>query len=294
MEVISCPLCGSDQSEHFKTVENRFSSEKELFKLVKCKCGFVFLNPRPSFDEISSYYEHEEYDPHRKESKTLFNKAYDEVQKWAVSWKRRKIEKFFSTGSHLDIGGGKGEFATHMALNGWNSTLQDTSVEALEIAKTSNISCVNSLDDIEGDKFNLITMWHVLEHVHDIKSLFTSIHNRLDEDGVLVVAVPNIDAPERGDLGRFWAPYDAPRHLYHFSYERLEHLLQKEGFTVKRAHPLLQDTPYNILLSLKSFSTMHLIRGFITCLKSVITMLLFGVSRSSSMMLICKREVKNV
>jgi 2-polyprenyl-3-methyl-5-hydroxy-6-metoxy-1,4-benzoquinol methylase len=291
METISCPICGSDKSQSFRTVENRFSSERELFKIVKCECRFVYLNPRPNFTEISAYYKHAEYDPHREESKTMFNKVYDCVQRWAVGWKRNKIENFVSNGSMLDIGGGKGEFATHMSQNGWSCTLQDTSKEALSIAQRSNISCVNSLDDLEeNQQYDLITMWHVLEHVHDIKSLFDKIRKHLSEDGILVVAVPNIDAPERGDFGGSWAPYDAPRHLYHFSYERLEHLLMCEGFTVKRAHPLLQDTPYNILLSLKSFSIVELLMAFVTSIKSVITTLLFGVSRSSSMMLICERK----
>jgi len=132
-------------------------------------------------------------------------------------------------------------------------------------------------------------MWHSLEHIHNIKLLFSTIHSLMAKDGILVIAVPNINAPERKFFKDNWAPWDAPRHLYHFNYSQLDRLLKKNGWKIEQTKTIFQDTPYNILLSLKSNSPLQLILGGFILLYSLIKAVIGGVNSSSSFMVICKR-----
>jgi len=290
MEKIACKICGSTNHKPFVKVPDRFDSGME-FEIVKCECGFVFLNPRPALDEIGKYYEHESYDPHKSQTKTLFDFAYRFVQTIALTWKKKTVERYISRGRLLDIGGGAGEFCQHMAKYGWDVTVQDTSPEALALAERRGVLGVKSLDALKKSaKYDLITMWHALEHIHDIDALYgSSIDGMLKPGGVLVVAVPNHNAPERKYFGKSWAPYDAPRHLYHFDLECLTRIQNKYGFEIIGAHSLYQDTPYNILLSSGARDPKSLIRMAAIWIKSLSENIRLGVSHSSSMMVVARR-----
>ncbi|MBC8310981.1 MAG: class I SAM-dependent methyltransferase [Candidatus Marinimicrobia bacterium] len=268
-------------------VLDRFSGKP--FQIVKCECDFRYLSPRPEYKDISSYYENESYDPHRPENKSIFQNIYGWVQKIALKWKFKHISKFIRSGSLLDIGGGGGKFCSYFQSKEWQVSLQDNSEKARFLAEKNNIETYASLSEIQNQRFNLITMWHSLEHIHAIDHLFQDVNRLISEDGVLVVAVPNVNAPERDWLGKEWAPWDAPRHLYHFSYEELSKLLRKYGWEIQYSKTMLQDTPYNILLSLKTKSLFQLIGGGFVLLYSLIKILIGGVNSSSSFMVICKK-----
>jgi 2-polyprenyl-3-methyl-5-hydroxy-6-metoxy-1,4-benzoquinol methylase len=287
MESKNCIICGSDKKEPYLQATDRFGGE--AFKIVKCECDFTYLSPRPSLNEIYAYYENDKYEPHQSQKKSYFDNVYGWVQGKALKWKYKLITRFVPSGNLLDIGGGSGSFCTYFQSKGWTVSLQDSSVKACNIARKNNISTHESLLDISNQKFNLITMWHSLEHIHDIELLFSNIHNLAAKDGILVIAVPNINAPERKFFKDNWAPWDAPRHLYHFSYSQLGKLLIKHGWEIEQTKSMLQDTPYNILLSLKSNSPLQLIIGGFILLYSLIKAVIGGVNSSSSFMVICKR-----
>ena len=287
METPLCIICGSNMSTPFIQITDRFGDES--FQIVNCECGFKYLSPRPELNEISSYYEDGNYDPHRTYNKSFFEKVYGWVQKKALKWKFTHISKFVTSGSLLDIGGGSGEFCAYFKSKGWTTVLQDSSEKARKNANSADITAYGLLSDINNEKFNLITMWHSLEHIHNISDLFANIDRLINVDGTLVVAVPNANAPERFFLKENWAPWDAPRHLYHFSFCQIDRLLLKHGWKIQSSKTMVQDTPYNILLSLKSNSPLQLIFGGFILLYSLIKSAVFGVSSSSSFMLICKR-----
>ena len=287
MESINCIICDSDSHSPFIQVLDRFSSE--AFQIVRCKCEFKYLTPRPEFNEISSYYEYDNYDPHRNQKKTFFDKAYTWVQGKALKWKYSHISKFIRNRNLLDIGGGGGEFCLFFQSKGWQVSLQDNSEKARVLSKENNIATYETLSEMSSQKFDLITMWHSLEHIHEISKLFMDIDRLICDNGILVIAVPNIDAPERKWFGVNWAAWDTPRHLYHFNYDQLNKLLLKYGWKIQYSKPMLQDTPYNILLSLKSNSPLQLISAFFLLLYSFIKVLIRGVNSSSSFMVICKK-----
>jgi 2-polyprenyl-3-methyl-5-hydroxy-6-metoxy-1,4-benzoquinol methylase len=287
MEYLYCIICGSNENKPFMQVTDRFGDES--FQIVQCKCGFMYLSPRPSLNEIYAYYENDDYDPHRSQKVSHFDSIYRWVQEKAFKWKYRNITKFITQGNLLDIGGGSGAFCSYFKSKGWAVSLQDSSDKARGIASGINISTHKSISNINDETFDLITMWHSLEHIHDIELLFSTINTLTAKDSILVIAVPNINAPERKFFKECWAPWDAPRHLYHFSYGQLNNLLAKHGWKIENVKTMFQDTPYNILLSLKSNSPFQLIFGGFILLYTLIKATIGGVDSSSSFMVICKR-----
>ncbi len=265
METVSCIVCGDTASQPYLTVADRFSSTSEKFKLVKCSCGFVYLNPRPDSVSIGPYYDNPDYDPHSAGDVSLFTRVYRIVQKAALFQKRRMIEKYISAGSLLDIGGGQGEFCQYMIRKGWKATLQDQSIKALALADSGSLVKINSLTELPGNnQFDLITMWHALEHIHDVQGTFDVISRFLKPKGLLVIAVPNRQAPERQYYKEKWAAWDAPRHLYHFSIGDLEKLIQNNSFKAVKKIGSKQYTPYNMLLSIPEKSLKSILSaGFI-------------------------------
>ena len=287
MEKVNCIICDSNTNSPSIKVSDRFSGES--FQIVKCGCGFKFLSPRPEHKEIHSYYEEDSYDPHRSQDKSTFDKMYNWVQVKAFKWKFGHISRFITNGNLLDVGGGGGEFCSYCQSKGWQVSLQDNSEKARLLAKKNNISTYTELAEVENHEFDLISMWHSLEHIHAIDPLFVDIDRLMSDDGILVIAVPNVNAPEREWLGVNWVPWDAPRHLYHFNYEQLSKLLLKYGWEIQYSKTMLQDTPYNILLSLKSNSPLQLIFGGFLLLYSLIKAVIGGVNSASSFMVICKK-----
>jgi len=287
MENVDCIICNSTINSPYIEVLDRFSCKS--FQIVKCECGFKFLSPRPKFSGITYYYENDDYDPHRLENKSIFHTVYGWVQKIALRWKFKHISKFIRSGNLLDIGGGGGRFCSYFKSKGWRVSLQDNSSKARFLAQEADIETYTLLSEIQSQQFDLITMWHSLEHIHAIDALFQNVNRLTSDDGFLVVAVPNINAPERKFLGKDWAPWDAPRHLYHFNYAQLSKLLRKYGWKIEFSMPMIQDTPYNILLSLNIKSPLELIWGGFVLLYSLIKITIGGVNSSSSLMVICKK-----
>jgi SAM-dependent methyltransferase len=260
-----------------------------FFQLSKCTCGFVFLSPRPELDVIGDFYSHSSYDPHKSKRISVFDTLYSLVQFLSLKWKFNILSKY-TKGSDspklLDIGGGQGEFCSYFYDKGWEVHLQDSHSSV----NTKKFPIYNSLSQLEGQTFDIITMWHSLEHIHNIDTLFKQINKLLKPNGHLVIAVPNRHAIERPFFGHKWAPWDAPRHLYHFNFLDVELLLRQKGFKMKSSKSMLQDTPYNILLSLDGGLVRKLLRGAFILLYSYIGIFLNGIQSSSSFMVVCSKD----
>jgi len=290
MESIDCIVCGKRNTTPYIDVLDRLSNNSETFQLVKCNCNFVFLDPRPTESAISSYYQSSDYDPHNINKNKKWDKLYNLVQSATLRWKFSKIASFYSNGNLLDIGGGNGEFASFMALKGWDVVLQDNITNINCINDTKGVLKVNNLEMIKSTRrFQVITLWHSLEHIHNINDLFSNIDRMLTNDGILIIAVPNLKAPENSFYSKNWAPYDAPRHLYHFQLETLGNLIKKSNFKIIRKYSLFQDTPYNILLSMAKFTLFQFIKGIFVFCYSILVTLLNGPDKSSSLLVICKK-----
>ena len=285
METSSCIICSSSTNANYIEVNDRLNITSDLFQLKKCVCGFIFLDPRPSIKEIGQYYKSPNYDPHNVTSISLRNKLFKNIQLLTSFLKIKMIEKHIKKGTLLDIGGGDSVFGSTISDRGWATTVQDKFINNVN-NKVSTIKDLNELKNIE--KFDVITLWHSLEHIHDVEALFTNLNDLISDDGILVIAVPNFNAFERRIYGSNWAPYDAPRHLYHFTPNYLNKLLIKYGFSAIQIKSLYLDLPYNIILSMK-FNIIDIIKSFLAFIISLSFNLICGPKKSSSFLFICKK-----
>ncbi len=278
MEKIKCPICSSSNFKHFKNLKDRFEITNDIFLLVKCECDFVYLNPRPNQSEISKYYKHNQYHSHFS-----VNFLYKLMQFFSFRWKYNIIKKHlnFKFTSILDYGSGKGEFSNFLT----NKDYQVDNYEPL-LKNEKYFSDHKFLTK----KYQLITLWHSLEHIHDINESLNLIYNKLESKGRLFIAVPNLNAVEKKYFDIKWAPYDAPRHLYHFTSKTLSVLLNKHNFKIIEEKNMYQDTIYNIYLSLSfknPFSFIVFIYlSFICLIKSIF----FNKNSSSSKLYICVKK----
>jgi len=278
MESIKCIICKSNRNNLYNKVNDRFQVSK-TYTIVKCECGFVFLNPRPSINEISKNYNlNTKYLPHNSDKKTIFNILYRFAQRITFLLKKRLIKTYTDKNKNnlLDIGSGDGRFLNYLA------TKTNLNIYSNDPYFDSGFS--SSTDS--SDNFDIITLWHSLEHIHNIDETFDIIKDKLDLNGILIVAVPNIDAYEKKFFKNNWVAYDAPRHLYHFSPATIAKLFSNYEFNIIKKHTMYQDTLFNIASSLKPFNFLKFISFSIVSIFNIF----FNQTNSSSIIYICKRN----
>jgi 2-polyprenyl-3-methyl-5-hydroxy-6-metoxy-1,4-benzoquinol methylase len=270
----SCPVCGSAALNKALVAKDYLVSEKE-FEIWACAdCTLRFTQYVPDSNSISHYYQSDNYISHSGTNKGLINSLYHAVRKITLSDKRRLIASVTQTdsGSLLDIGAGTGAFVGHMQMNGW----QATGLEPDEAARRNALD-VNKVDlltpdtffDFPPDSFDVITMWHVLEHVHDLHIYMKQLKKILKPGGKIFIAVPNYTSYDAGYYKGFWAAYDVPRHLYHFSPEAIFQLLKIHGLQMLATRAMWYDAFYISLLSEKyQKRKKNLVRGFFVALIS--------------------------
>lgn len=256
-ELKNCPVCESQKFDSFISGKDYFLTG-ESFNIVKCReCGFRFTNPRPKAEELGKYYESAEYISHSDTRKGIFAWVYQLVRKYTLNRKLSMIGKFQRKGEILDIGCATGQFLNHMTQHGWSATgiEPDDKTRARAISEFGlKVFTEVQLNSFEKSSFDVITMWHVLEHVSDLNGRLEQLATLLKPKGYLIIAVPNCNAYDAKIYGQFWAGYDLPRHLYHFTKEDIKLLLERHGFTIVNILPMKFDAFYVSLLSEKYMS----------------------------------------
>lgn len=225
---------------------------KKDFTIDECNsCGLRFTNPRPDRNAIGPYYNSPEYVSHNDTSKGLLFTIYQSVKKYALSNKAGILATHSPGKSLLEYGAGTGDFAGTMQGNGWDVLAYepDCSANARISAKYPKVRLSANIAGIPDDSRSAITLWHVLEHVHRLDETLAHFHRILNEDGCLIVAVPNCDSYDAQFHSGYWAAYDVPRHLYHFRPNDLRQLLAKHGFVLVEKKPMWFDSYYVCLLS---------------------------------------------
>lgn len=248
----ACPSCGHQQ---FKTFLNAidYTVSKETFEMVQCKsCELVFTNPRPEADKAGKYYQSEAYISHSNTQKGLINQLYHWVRNITLKQKTQWI-KGYQIGEKklLDIGCGNGHFLKACQEDGWNITGMeldpDTAKRASELLQQDIHPSIKKIES--NEQFDLITMWHVLEHVYEMKEYFAFFKSQLSPKGKLLLALPNHKSYDAELFQQYWAAYDVPRHIYHFNPSTLAFLAQQEGFKLIKSKGLIFDSFYIALLS---------------------------------------------
>lgn len=229
----------------------------ETFPVLECgHCTLRFTGKVPDAEAISPYYKSEDYISHTNTSKGLINRLYMWVRKRTLRKKRRLVERLtgVSKGQLLDVGSGTGAFVQEMEKHEWKVTGLEPDPDARKVAQEVNgvnLSDINTFYDLPAGSFDAITMWHVLEHVHDLQAYIAKLKELLKANGRLFIAVPNYTSREAGVYKAAWAAWDVPRHLYHFSPASMKALMDRHGLTIARHLPMWYDSFYISMLSSK-------------------------------------------
>ena len=250
----NCPVCGSNQIQQNFTVKD-YTVSQQNFQVWHCNaCAARFTQDAPNAENIGAYYQSENYISHSDTQKGFINKLYHFIRNYTLQSKKNLVNQttHLTKGSLLDVGAGTGSFASTMQQAGWNvmGLEPDESARNNALQKHSlQLQPPEDLYNFSAQQFNAITMWHVLEHVHDLHKYFETFYYILKDDGKLIIAVPNYTSYDAGYYKQFWAAYDVPRHLYHFSPASMQTLAKLKGFTVKRFKPMWFDSVYVSMLS---------------------------------------------
>lgn len=228
------------------------SITKEHFQVVACDpCGFTFTNPRPLANDLDRYYASDEYISHSNRSSGLKERIYQVARKRAISGKHRLIARHHPSGRVLDIGCGTGQFLAYLASRGYQVQGVEPSTTAREHTIREHV--LNVVPTISGiaseERFQVVTMWHVLEHVPDLRATFKRLYALLAVGGLLVIAVPDRESWDAEHYGTDWAAWDVPRHLSHFRRNDLRTLFHEHGFELLEIRRMWLDAYYIALLS---------------------------------------------
>jgi 2-polyprenyl-3-methyl-5-hydroxy-6-metoxy-1,4-benzoquinol methylase len=237
---------------HFTKVKD-FSVTGEDFDLFyNDDKSILITSPQPGEDEMDRYYESENYISHTDGKKSWFEKAYQAVKYFSLKRKLNLSNQLRSNkGNILDIGCGTGDFLVTAKNNGWTVLGIEPNTKAKEIAIKKGIEVLSDTEELTENQFDLITLWHVLEHLPELESQLIKYHKLLKPNGSLVAAVPNFNCYSAAHYKSFWAAYDVPRHFWHFSQKGIKNLFSKNQFEVVKMLPMKWDAYYVNLLSEK-------------------------------------------
>jgi 2-polyprenyl-3-methyl-5-hydroxy-6-metoxy-1,4-benzoquinol methylase len=250
--------------KHFLTVTD-YSVSKETFELYHDEeLDMLITHPQPGLDVLGKYYESADYISHTDSKRSLFEKAYHFVKGIALKNKLNLINSLQpNKGKILDIGAGTGEFLYVAQQDGWQTTGVEPSDKAKQIAINKGVSFAATIAQLEDHSFDVITMWHVLEHVPDLDHQIKELKRLLKPSGSLIIAVPNFKSFDAQHYGKFWAAYDVPIHFWHFSKTAIQKLFQKEQMELVKILPMKFDSFYVSLLSEKyKTGRMNFIKAF--------------------------------
>lgn len=250
-----CPVCqGSSFVNEMECKD--YTHSHQHFNIQRCEdCQLLLTNPRPDQTTIGNYYKSKEYISHTGETHSLLDWIYLRARNFTLRWKRNIISSRKTKGIILDYGCGTGEFITIMASNNWEAFGVEPSDEARKKVETKskaiNLSVFKKLDDLPEKKFDVITLWHVLEHVPHPDQLIQHLKEKLTEGGLIFVAVPNHKSYDAECYKNHWAAYDVPRHFWHFAPDQMAALFTNNNLNLKETLPMKLDAYYVSLLSEK-------------------------------------------
>lgn len=247
-----CPICnGQKLVKKIDCID--YSTSKEKFTIVSCEtCNFTFTNPRPKDESLGEYYKSDMYISHTNNTKGLFNWMYQTVRNYAIGTKVSLLKIVKEKGVHLDIGCGTGEFLNACENEGFSTKGIEPSAlarqQAIDNFKLS-VSENTDLEQFQNNEFDSISMWHVLEHIPNLNETIKQFERILNTKGKIIIAVPNHKSWDANYYKEYWAAWDVPIHLWHFSKETIEKLFNKHGFILMKNKPMLFDSFYVSLLS---------------------------------------------
>ena len=256
LKIDTCPLCCGKQLEHALTCVDNYASG-ETFEVVRCaQCGFMITQNAPIETEIGKYYEVPDYISHSDTQKGLMNRVYHWVRRYMLMQKATLVKRTsgLEKGTLLDYGTGTGYFAETMVRQKWTVKAIEKSPQARAFAQKEfglEVEAESALKEYADNSFDAITLWHVMEHLEHLNDMWKTLYRKIKEQGVLIVAVPNPTSYDAQKYGAWWAAYDVPRHLWHFSPAVMQQFGTKHGFVLEEHRPMPFDAFYVSMLTEK-------------------------------------------
>jgi 2-polyprenyl-3-methyl-5-hydroxy-6-metoxy-1,4-benzoquinol methylase len=261
------------EDHSFITVKDFSVSGESFSLLLNEEYQLLKTHPQPTLDRLGVYYEFEDYISHTDGKRTLFEKMYHFVKRSAL---KNKVQLITSSqplkGKLLDIGAGTGDFLIEAKKQNWETVGIEPNDKAKAIATGKGVQFADTIEKLESNSFDVITLWHVLEHVPDVAHQAAELKRLLKPSGTLIIAVPNFKSYDATYYSSFWAAYDVPRHLWHFSKTAIEKLFDHQNMNVVAIKPMWFDSFYVSLLSEKhKTGKMNFVRGFaIGCISNLV------------------------
>ncbi|HYG40307.1 MAG TPA: class I SAM-dependent methyltransferase [Cytophagales bacterium] len=250
LTIKECPVCTEKEFERSITAKD-YLITKETFQIVKCtNCSFQFTNPRPFDFELGKYYQSLNYDSHNTKSSSLKDILYNTVRNISTARKLKYIKSIAAGTNLLDIGSGAGYFINYCHKNNWSVEGVEPNLQSFPDIN-AEIKIHSNYNTIGKEAFDIITMWHSLEHVGKLEEVLKTVSAALKDDGKLIIAVPNIASFDFNYYQEYWAGLDVPRHLYHFTQTSMKLLVERYGLKIIKTMPLIFDSYYVSLLSEK-------------------------------------------
>ena len=252
----SCPCCGSVDIVKALACKD-FTVSSEIFDIMECgNCMLRFTQSVPDQDSIGAYYQSDTYISHTDTENGLVNKLYLKARNYTLAWKIKLLDKSAGNQEHkrelLDIGAGTGAFLDKAHHSGWVVTGLEPDQGARKICLDKygiQSEMPEKLFELPSQQYDAVTMWHVLEHVHQLHEYMNQIKRVLKGDGVALIALPNYTSKDAAEYKSYWAAYDVPRHLYHFSPQAMAVLAHQHGMKLESMRPMWLDAFYIALLS---------------------------------------------
>lgn len=260
-----CPWCQSEKAHTHLSLKDYFLTQ-EPFDIMVCEdCGLLYTTPKPSDEKIGDYYKSEAYYSHQENKKGFIPRVYEAVKSVNLKHKIAIATQGKEPRRLLDIGCGVGDFLHFAEQNGWQCTGAEPSEDAASIAKKrikAEIMLPKDLEKLPDESFDVITMWHVLEHVSDLQWQVNQLNRLLKKGGRLVIALPNFSSYDAQYYKDKWAAYDVPRHLNHFSQDSIAKIFNINGLIQNQTQKLAWDAFYISFMSEKYHQkSLPLLRG---------------------------------
>jgi len=264
-----CPICNKEDITNLLHTKD-YALSLEDFQIIQCAhCTLEYTDPVPSKDTIAPYYNFPSYISHTDTKEGFMNKIYHKVRNLTLTQKTNWVQSLFTghKGHLLEVGAGTGAFANSMTKKGWKVTALEPDASSRKRALETysiHLAPIENLFELETASFEVITLWHVLEHVHDLNDYIKTFHRLLKPNGRLIIAVPNYTSYDAAFYKKYWAAYDVPRHLYHFSPMSMFYLAKKYKMVIVQKIPMWFDSFYVSLLSekYKNSGMLGMIRAF--------------------------------
>lgn len=277
------------EKEVFLTVKDHSVSGEEFELIYNAHYDLLKTHPQPSPENLPKYYESEDYISHTDASSGIFNKTYQFVKKYMLRKKVRLVSKHTNGKSLLDLGAGTGDFLATAKKQNFTTSGVEPNSAARNLATEKGID-LHASKDVLDKKFDAITLWHVFEHLADFKKEAKWLAEHLEENGCIVIAVPNYKSYDAKKYKSKWAAYDVPRHLYNFSEKSIRTIFSEVNFALVDVKPMWFDSFYVSILSEKyENSKFSFVKGIFSGLRSNISALSTG--EASSHIYILKKRV---